>query len=152
MRKVLFWLLLGLVIQTPAASAQVVSAGLFASRNTSLDDGLFGVGAKVRVGVPVVGLRFEGWGELFFRDEQDDVESFAVNLLWGPPLPVVDLYFGAGLAVQNIEEGDTGGDREGLNLMVGAGFSGLFVDLRYQIMADVDDQAVIAVGFLVPIL
>jgi hypothetical protein len=121
-------------------------------------DGTVGVGGRLGIGFPVVGLKLLGTVDMFFPDcgtEDCDFHAATANLLYTLPIGVViSPYLGAGVAMQN-SEGSTSflGDLSdwGVNLMAGFSFgsAGVFqpyVEGKYQLMKDFDDQLVISAG------
>ena len=121
-------------------------------------DGTVGVGGRLGIGFPVVGIKLLGTVDMFFPDcgtEDCDFHATTLNLLYSIPIPVViSPYFGAGIAVQN-SEGATSllGDLSdyGINFMAGfildrGGAFKPFVEGKYQLMTDFDDQLVLSAG------
>jgi hypothetical protein len=168
MRKVAAGLVLAVALALfpwQVASGQV-SIGAHASYMSEIGtgftaqtaDGTVGVGGRLGIGIPVVGIKLLGTVDMFFPDcgtEDCDFHAATANLLYTIPIPVlISPYFGAGIAVQNSEGGSSFlGDLSdwGINLMAGfsldnGGSFQPFVEGKYQIMNDFDDQLVISAG------
>ncbi len=125
---------------------------------TETADGTMGVGGRIGVGVPVVGLKFLGTVNVFFPDcgvEDCDFYAGTLNMLYTIPVPmIIKPYFGAGVVVQK-SGGATSllGDLTdwGANLTAGFSLSSggafqPFFEVNYQLMTDFDDQLVLAAG------
>lgn len=124
-------------------------------------DGAFGLGARVGVGLPLVGLGVMGSFDYFFPD-CDPLDctfwDLSGNVTYTLPSVAVNPYFGGGVALQSFEVDDTpdveGGSEEevGFNLLAGVKVGAmmpvnLFGELKYQIFGDpFDNQFVISAG------
>lgn len=141
------------------------SIGAHASVTNRIDTGgpgsvgyAFGVGGRLGVGVPVVGVKFLATADVIFPDCGAVTCRFyngTVNLLYTVQVPMVATpYFGAGVAYQNTDEalsvlGDS--DDFGVNLMAGISFGSLgtfhpFGELKYQFMNDHDNYIMASAG------
>lgn len=119
-------------------------------------DGAFGLGARVGVGLPLVGLGVTGSFDYFFPD-CDPVDctfwDLSGNVTYTLPSVAVNPYFGGGVALQSFEVEEFDSEEEvGFNLLAGVKLGAmmpvdLFGELKYQIFGDpFDNQFVISAG------
>lgn len=125
-------------------------------------DGAFGVGARVGVGLPLVGLGVTGSFDYFFPD-CDPIDctfwDLSGNVTYTLPSAVVNPYFGGGVALQSFHADATTLTEEldeqevGFNILGGVKLGGpglpvdLFAEAKYQIFGDpFDNQFVISAG------
>jgi hypothetical protein len=127
------------------AEAQV-SFGPQVSYNSEIEE--FGVGARLELSLPALPISFYGSGDYVFLD--DTFLDFAVGAKYALTLPGSPLapYFGAGVTHQrwNLEVG-------GVDFDAGLGLGGVmpigaFIEGRYLIMSDFENQFVINLGIL----
>lgn len=152
--------LAALVLPTDAdAQVDVGVQASFNSEPAGLDDndGAFGVGARIGINLPIIGLGVLGTGDIFFPDCDPDCDFWDVsgNLTYTFPLVALDPYIGAGVALQSFElEGFDSEEEVGGNLFAGVKVGALlpvqlFGELKYQIFGEpFDDQFVVSVGIL----
>jgi hypothetical protein len=143
-------------------SAQLLAVGGHFSANTGARENVtWGVGPRVHLGLPLIGLTLQGTYDFYGPDcgaLECDLDEMGVNLLWSLPVPfILDPYLGAGLAFQKWEgqpyvdnDSDTG-----VNFLAGVVLQGPtfrrfqpFLELRYQIWREYDNQKVFAGGIL----
>jgi len=138
---------------------QILSVGARVSYITEVDlviqQGTLGLGGQAVLGFPVIGLKVQGTLDFYFPDCEGvdcDLRDVGLNGLWTLPIPVVDPYLGAGVAViRSSVEGEDDTD-VGLNLLLGLGFRRLFVETKLQLLQDLDNQLVLTGGVSLPIL
>lgn len=118
-------------------------------------DGAFGLGARVGVGLPLVGLGVTGSFDYFFPDCDPLDCSFwdlSGNVTYTLPSVAVNPYFGGGVALQSFEVEGESEEEVGFNLLAGVKLGAmmpvnLFGELKYQIFGDpFDNQFVISAG------
>lgn len=119
-------------------------------------DGAFGLGARVGVGLPLVGLGVTGSFDYFFPDCDPADCTFwdlSGNVTYTLPSVAVNPYFGGGVALQSFEVDEFDSQEEvGFNLLAGVKLGAmmpvdLFGELKYQIFGDpFDNQFVISAG------
>jgi hypothetical protein len=146
-------------------SAQILAIGGQVSANTDARDDLtWGVGPRVHLGLPLVGISIQGTYDFYAPDcgtPDCDLKEMGVNLLWSLPVPfLVNPYLGAGLAFQKWD-GEAYADDDsdtGVNFLAGIVLQGPtfqrfqpFGEVRYQIWKDYDNQKVFAGGILMSI-
>lgn len=160
-----FTLAAALLLLPMSAAWGQISIGVHGSYLSEIDagmnlgsvDGTIGIGARAGIGVPLMGLNLLGTFDVFFPDcGSDDCEYQAatVNLLYGPPVSVLlKPYFGVGGVVINTEGGSAllrDMSDWGVNLLCGIKFGGggltPFVEGKYQVMKDFEDQMVLSAG------
>ena len=148
----------------PATAQAQVDLGIQASYNAEpagFDglDGAFGLGARLGVGLPLVGLGVTGSFDYFFPDCGTPDCTFwdlSGNVTYSIPSVAINPYFGGGLALQSFEQDGVGESEEeiGFNLLAGVKLGAmmpvnLFGELKYQIFGDpFDNQFVISAGIL----
>jgi hypothetical protein len=136
------------------AEAQV-SFGPQVSYNSEIEE--FGVGARLELSLPALPISFYGSGDYVLLD--DTFLDFAVGAKYALTLPGSPLapYFGAGVTHQrwNLEVGgvDFDADDTGFHVAAGLGLGGVmpigaFIEGRYLIMSDFENQFVINLGIL----
>ena len=146
---------------SPHAAQAQVSLGVQASYNgepAGLEglDGAFGLGARVGVGLPLVGLGVTGSFDYFFPDCDPADCSFwdlSGNVTYTLPSVAVNPYFGGGVALQSFEvDGFDSEEEIGFNLLAGVKLGAMmpvdfFGELKYQIFGEpFDNQFVISAG------
>ena len=154
----------GFTVPVPS-SAQVLAIGGQISANTDArEDITWGVGPRVHVGVPLIGLSIQGTYDFYGPDcgtLECDLVEMGVNVLWSLPVPfLVNPYLGAGMAFQKWEgEAYVDDDSDtGVSFLAGVVLQGPtfrrfqpFGEVRYQIWNDYDNQKVFAGGILMTI-
>jgi hypothetical protein len=128
-----------------------VSFGPQLSYNTEIEE--FGIGARLEVSPPAFPVSFYGSGDYVFVD--DTFLDFAVGAKYALSLPGSPLapYFGAGVTHQRWSVSDFDFDDTGFHLAAGLGLGGVmpigaFVEGRYLLMGDFENQLVINLGIL----
>jgi len=154
--------LAGAFLGPSPVSPQILAIGGHAVANLDVrDDITWGVGPRVHLGLPLTGITIQGTMDFFGPDcgaLECDLEEVGVNLLWSLPVPfVLNPYLGAGMAFQKWQ-GQTyaGNDSDtGINFLAGIVLQGPtfrrfqpFVEGKYQIWNDYDNQKVLAGGIL----
>jgi len=143
-------------------SAQILAVGGHAVANMDVrNDMTWGVGPRVHLSLPLTGITIQGTMDFYGPDcgtLECDLDEMAVNLLWSLPVPfVLNPYLGAGMAFQKWKgqayldnDSDTG-----INFLAGIVVQGPtfrrfqpFVEGKYQIWNDYDNQKTIAGGIL----
>jgi len=150
--------------QTLGVSGRV-SSNASSFESTVAEEGMLGVGGKVLITVPLVGLRAEGTADYWFPDCTVDCDFYelGLNLLWTIPTPAVpvDPYLGAGAVFQNVsfegsESGEGGDDSDtGLNLVAGLAVGSapaIFGEARVLVMPDFENQTVFSLGLTFPLI
>ena len=156
---VLALLVCGGLVAPPEASSQLLSVGPRASWNGGFDtgsgEGVFGLGVQASVKLPLLGLALRGTADLYFPDcgaADCDLRDFGIEALFSPPIPFLDPYLGAGLAIVD-SGGELGDERDlGLSLVAGVGVSRLFAEGKLQLLQDFDTQFVLTGGLTLPVL
>lgn len=128
------------------------------------DDITWGVGPRVQLGLPLTGITIQGTMDFFGPDcgtLECDLDEVGVNLLWSLPVPfVLNPYLGAGMAFQKWQgKAYEGKDSDtGINFLAGIVLQGPtfrrfqpFVEGKYQIWNDYDNQKVLAGGILLKV-
>lgn len=153
----------------PAGISAQVSVGVNASFVPSINtgaspeglDGTPGIGGRGQIGIPGRNLRLMGSLEMFFPDcgaEDCEYEIGTASVLFDfSTESSVVAYLGAGLSVLNSDgpESTAIGNKSdwGAHLLLGArmGSSRMkpFVDIRYQLMPDFENQLAVSAGMSV---
>lgn len=138
-----------------AHASYVPGIGTGATSETA--DGTVGVGGRLGIGISSVGIRLLGTVERFFPDcgsEDCEFEVGTATVIYDlPTSSALSPYLGAGISVQNSDGGASIlGNRSdwGVNLMagfsLGSGNLSPFVEARYQLMQDFDNQLAVSAG------
>jgi hypothetical protein len=152
----------GALVSPVPASPQILAIGGHTVANLDVRDNLtWGVGPRLHLSLPLTGISVQGTMD-FFGPEcgtlECDLDEVDVNLLWSPPVSfVLNPYLGAGMAFQKWE-GQAYADNDsdtGFNFLFGMVLQGPtfrrfqpFVEGKYQIWNDYDNQKVLAGGIL----
>jgi hypothetical protein len=146
----------------PSASAQVLAVGGHASLNPDLvDDNTLGVGLRAHVALPLTGVAVQATYDFYGPDcgvFECDVGELGLNLLWSLPVPYFfNPYVGAGGAFRKwTGESQWGTEsHQGMNFLAGLVLQGPtfrrfqpFIEAKYQVWNDTDNQKVLSGGIL----
>jgi hypothetical protein len=145
-----------------SASAQALAIGGHASLNPDLvEENTLGVGLRAHVGLPLTGLAVQATYDFYGPDcgvFECDVGEAGLNLLWSLPVPYFfHPYFGAGAAFRKWTGQSQWGteSHQGVNFLAGVVLQGPtfrrfqpFIEAKYQVWNDTDNQKVLSGGIL----
>lgn len=154
-------LAVALLLVLPASlRAQGVDLGgqlVYTPEPAGLEEGAFGVGARLGFGLPLAGVGIHGTFDFFFPEcdtGECDLWNGAVNVTVDVSLfDRVTPYGGGGVSFQKLDLEGVTVDDTGFNVLAGLRTAeilpvALLAEVRYQVMNDFDDQVVVALGFL----
>jgi hypothetical protein len=131
---------------TPARASAQLRAGGQLSFATDVFGGTVGIGPRVEFGVPAFPVRLAASGDYFFPDcDQCRYWEGNVNVLVSLPLLPIPFfrYVGGGWHMQNVKVSAFEETRaHGYNAVAGLGSGRTNVEVRYEILEDIDDQFV----------
>jgi hypothetical protein len=141
-----------LILASPAESQ--IGFGGHVARATDAFGGSTGLGARVRLGVPLFPLSAAANVEYFFTDCDVDCSlwgaTFDVN--YALPIPLLTPWAGVGWSIRNVEVAGQDGTERGLNIGVGAQLNLTtlrpFVDVRYEMADAPEKQYIIRLGVM----
>jgi len=147
------------------ASGQVLAAGGQVSMNRDLTaENTWGIGARAQLRLPLPGIILQGTADFFTPDcgtLECDASEVSLNLVWSLPVPFLARpYLGAGVAMQD-REGTWASDEDsdyGINVLAGIILQGPafrrfqpFIEGKYQVMQEFDNQMIFSGGILLRI-
>lgn len=137
------------------ASAQIGVGGEYV-RAADAFGGTAGVGARLRLGVPLFPVNAVINGEYFFPQcPADDcsLRGVTFDLDYSLPIPVIHPWVGAGWSIRELKVGGLRSTRRGVNVGVGAELQlrmlRPFVDFRYEFVNAPEKQYVTRVGVMI---
>lgn len=117
--------------------------------------GTTGVGARVRLGVPLFPLSLAVNGDWFFPscpNTSCSLRGATLDVNYSFPLPLVHPWVGAGWSVRRIEDDNGTSTQRGLNVGVGAELQLTtlrpFFDVRYEFADAPEKQYVVRIGLM----
>ena len=158
MRPVRLALLLStltLVAGASPAAAQIGFGGHVVQASDAFD-GTTGVGARLKVGIPLFPVSAALNGEYFFPDCGDadcSLYGATLDLNYALPLPLLQPWVGVGWSVRKVEVDDASSTERGFNVGVGAELRLTafrpFVDIRYELADAPEKQYLLRLGIMI---
>jgi hypothetical protein len=132
------------------ANAQI-DPGVHVARAADSFDGVYGVGASVRLGLPLQPVDLFVAGEYFFPDcNSCSFWGGSVDIHFSLPVPVLTPYGTAGLVLRNTDVSDTSVRTGGLGIGAGVDLGtlriGAYAEGRYEFMDGSADQLILRFG------
>ncbi len=142
-------------IATAAPAAAQIGFGGHVVQMSDAFDGTTGVGARLRVGVPLFPISAVLNGEYFFPDCGDgdcSLYGVTIDVNYALPLPLIQPWVGVGWSIRKVEVSDVSFDENGINVGIGAELKLTafkpFVEIRYEMADAPEKQYLMRIGVM----